>query len=833
MNSRPQGHRTQLVILVLLLAWLTSLAGCRGASEETSSSAAKSTAVVSELALSAERNQLTVGESLALVASVSYSDGSSSAVNDQVTWSSRNSNIATVDAGGIVTAYQSGRTTIFAELDGERARFNLTVVNDDAAELPTLQSITLASDDTSPCPAGATRQLTASALFSDASTRLINDEASWSSSDAKVATVAPGGSIHCLAAGSTVIEARLGAVGGQLTLSVQADAVTLTGISVRHAAERLRTGEKVQFSAVASYSDASSADISEQVTWSSSDEQRARVAAGGLVELLASGEVTISAATAGQRGELLITIEDLDVTLQSISIDAGNGELRSGRQLQFHATGLYSDNSSGDLSQSVSWDSSNPQVASVTTGGLVELLAPGSSTLSATLGTISGRKVLQVLSGSVRSFSIAAPAALVLAPGTNTRLRMRATYADGGSGELTSGIGWTSRQSTVATIAADGLVNALASGSTEIVASYGDAASRTALAVVDAMRLLVDARWPGSLSLTWLPQTGADAYRIYWSNSAGVDNSGNVTADLAQPPLVDFALAAGQDYYFRLATISGGVESPLGPELALPAGALANSVSRLDGVNLGSGLNDNTQLRQTLSVTDTAQHPDLAPGSAYASRTAASDSEPLRLNLELVNNSSNTTYCNIQVHGHYRGPAGDIANAVINHPLSGGVLPTAIGLHNSCLAPGQRGYVFASWSNIYGITDGVVIERIEGTITDAVSPPAMQLLAGALTTAGSINRLTVNNLGAAAVDINSYYGAVNSKFLLLDSAGVPLHWGYLSLPADATSSLIAPAGRLQLEFADNYAGSAGSVVFFFDVDASPNEAFPTQAVASP
>ena len=67
-----------------------------------------------------------------------------------------------------------------------------------------------------------------------------------------------------------------------------------------------------------------------------------------------------------------------------------------GATQQFTATGTYSDGSTQNLSNRVTWTSSNTAVATINTNGLATGVSAGTATISATLGSVSGNATLTV-----------------------------------------------------------------------------------------------------------------------------------------------------------------------------------------------------------------------------------------------------------------------------------------------------------------------------------------------------------------------------------------------------------------------------------------------------
>ena len=87
--------------------------------------------------------------------------------------------------------------------------------------------------------------------------------------------------------------------------------------------------------------------------------------------------------------------------LISIAVTPANLSLDSGKTAQFTAIGTYSDNTTEDVTASVTWSSSNTAVATIsnTTGsnGLATTLITGTTTITASLGGTSGSALLTVL----------------------------------------------------------------------------------------------------------------------------------------------------------------------------------------------------------------------------------------------------------------------------------------------------------------------------------------------------------------------------------------------------------------------------------------------------
>jgi hypothetical protein len=95
----------------------------------------------------------------------------------------------------------------------------------------------------------------------------------------------------------------------------------------------------------------------------------------------ADGSMTSNAA--------ILTVSLAGATLQSISVTPASPSIVAGNTQQFTATGTYSDNSTKNITSSVTWASSNPLFATIGTAtGLATGVAAGTTEITATLGSV-------------------------------------------------------------------------------------------------------------------------------------------------------------------------------------------------------------------------------------------------------------------------------------------------------------------------------------------------------------------------------------------------------------------------------------------------------------
>jgi 6-phosphogluconolactonase (cycloisomerase 2 family) len=253
---------------------------------------------------------------------------------------------------------------------------------------------------------------------------------------------------------------------------------TLRYITISPTTATIVAGTTQQYTATGYYSNGSSTS-GLSVSWGSSNTTVATITSAGVASGLAAGTTTITATALG----ITATSATLNVNgLVSIAVTPVNQTITLGATEQFNATGTYmtpgggtSTGMLGDLNAEVTWSANPASIAtfSTTTPGLVTGAAPGTTVITATLGTVSGTTNLTV-SGTTL---VITPSASLVAVGNSVSFTVVEMQTGGTTNPTTYPVTWTSSTTTVANVVASGnatggtLGAAYAVGTTTITAT--------------------------------------------------------------------------------------------------------------------------------------------------------------------------------------------------------------------------------------------------------------------------------------------------------------------------------------------------------------------------
>jgi uncharacterized protein YjdB len=454
-----------------------------------------SAATLSSLAITPTSASIANGTTQQFTAIGTLSDGSTQDLTNSVTWTSNNTNDATISTTGLATAHTNGSTTITAQsgtVTSNTATLTITTA--------TVSGISVQPGSIS-AAAGATQQLLVTANFTDGSSQNVTQSSTYTSSAPSIATVSSGGLVTTVAQGTATVTVTLNA--NTATVPVAVSMATLQSIAITPSPLSLAAGSTQQLTATGTYSDGSTANLTNAVAWSSSASGLLTVSTTGLLTSSNAGNATVTATLNSATGMLQVTVTS--AVIRTISVTPANATLAAGQTQQYTAIATLSDGTQQTETSSAHWSVSDSTRATISnasgTTGLLTSVAGGTDTVIATIGSITGQATVTITTATLSSIAVA-PAAFTLATGTTQQLTVTGTYSDGSSQNLTGTAVYSSNASATASVSSTGLVTGTAAvtGVATITATVGTQTA-TATATVTPNTLLAIAVTPATTTI--------------------------------------------------------------------------------------------------------------------------------------------------------------------------------------------------------------------------------------------------------------------------------------------------------------------------------------------
>ena len=728
------------------------------------------------------------------------------------TYASSNTAAATVTSGGTVTVVGAGTTTITAT---QAANGNYTTGSVTASLVvspiaPTIGALTAPAKN-----------------FGDASFNLTAPSSNsggaftYASSNTAVATVTSGGTVTVVGAGSTTITATQASTtnytGGSVTASLVVSAIAPTIGALTTPAKNFGDAS-FNLTAPSSNSDGA-------ITYTSSAEGVATVTSGGTVTVVGAGSTTITAtqaATTNYTGGSVtasLVVSPIAPTLGALTAPAKNFGDAS-----FNLASPTS-NSGG----AITYTSSVPAVATVSSGGMVTVVGAGSTTITATQAATTN-----YTGGSVTASLVVSPIAPTIgalsAPAKNFgdasfNLTAPSSNSDGA-------ITYTSSAEGVATVTSGGTVTVVGAGSTTITASQAATTNYTGGSVTASLVVSPIAPTIGALSapaknfgdasfnLT-APSSNSDGAITYTSSApavATISTGGTVTVVGAGTTTITASQAATTNYTGGSVTASL-VVSPIAPTigaLTAPAKNFADASFNLTAPSSNSdgAITYTSSAEGVATVTSGGTVTVVGAGSTTITATQAATTNYTggSVTASLVVSPITPTYQSIsQITKTYSTDVSFSLTAVMS------------GVSNSSGA-----YAFSSTSAAIDICGGVA--TILAYTPSAITITATQAASGNYNGAGSttftllVNR-KVPSYGAFSVPAKTYEDApfsIAAYAPTTDSVGVPFTYTsseptVATINSDGTVATIIGHGYTTItasqEASGNYAASSITTSF--------------------
>lgn len=334
-----------------------------------------------------------------------YSDGSEFDETSRATFVSDQPAVAAVvtsgPGAGFVTGLSRGTASVKASLPGMSVSGRVDVLDAQVA------SVTIQAQRDN-MPVGDSQQLRCLVRYQGAPAAI--DETplcAWTSSDASVGRFNqnPAGLVVAVSPGSFTAAAQVQGVTGTRTLAVTA--VQPDKIEVLEGAITLPRGVTRALIAIGTYPGGKLSDLTYGAEWASDKNAVAVVGNGGvlkgLVTGVAPGVAHVSARVGTLSGQGTVTVTDAKAKALSIApvnpvVRSPGGPFQPTRNFPFYATATFDDGTQQNVTEAVSWLSSDPDVCTINNSpgrkGVADILSPGGATITAVLGSLSASTFL-------------------------------------------------------------------------------------------------------------------------------------------------------------------------------------------------------------------------------------------------------------------------------------------------------------------------------------------------------------------------------------------------------------------------------------------------------
>ena len=445
------------------------------------------------------------------------------ATTKTITWTSSNTEVATVSAEGIVTAKGGGTTVITATTyNGKTVKCTITV------EQP-VTAIAL-SDATTSLWVGKTKALTATVTPTASSNTAVN----WSSSDENVATVSSKGVITAKGKGTCTITCTAAdGYGAKSTCEVTVKQ-QVTEIAISETNASLWVGDTKNITATATPTNANNTNV----TWTSSDNSIATVSSKGIITAKGKGTCTITCTASdgyGTKSTCEITIKQ---QVTEIALSETNASLWVGdtKTLTATASPTTANNTS------VEWSSSDDNVATVSSEGIVTAKGQGTCTITCTAADGYGTKSIceVTVKQQVTEIALSETSASLWVGETKT---LSATVSP--TTASNTSVEWSSSNDNVASVSSEGMITAKGEGTCIITCTAADGYGTKSICEVIVKQQVTEialsetnaSLWVGetkTITATALPTTASNT-SVAWSSSddnvATVSSEGVITAN--------------------------------------------------------------------------------------------------------------------------------------------------------------------------------------------------------------------------------------------------------------------------------------------------------------
>ena len=387
-------------------------------------------------------------------------------VIQSITWSSLDSNIVTVSNDGLIKAIDYGKTQIIATaVDGTNKVINVEVIEEEipVSNFEVSESIRV--------DVGNSKKISFKIEPKNASDQKIE----WISDNPTIATVEENGTVNGIAVGNTIIKAMMSDGNivreTKVVVTKTTNSIAAKDIKLSHATVNLNSGSSINVTATIVPSNASN----KKIKWTSDNPTIATVS-NGMIYGKSPGTtyITVTSNTISKK----IKVDVNSVIINSITLNQKSAKLGIGAEVKLYVNF----NPSTSTNKKITWTSSNSNVASVNSSGLVTTKGVGTAIITAT--TFNSKTASCTITVTNEKIQVSSIKLSSNQYSVKVNGKVGITPIISPSNATNQKITLTSSNNNIATVASDGSVKGIKEGVVEITAKTNNGKTAKAFVIV-------------------------------------------------------------------------------------------------------------------------------------------------------------------------------------------------------------------------------------------------------------------------------------------------------------------------------------------------------------
>ena len=464
------------ILGLLILTIAIFIAGCGDSgSDKTSEPTVKgsdktSEPTVTSIEVNASTLMIASGYEVTFNASAYLTDSTSKVVTNESKYISSDTTVLVKDnnISNMFHALNIGTAVVTTQYLGHE--YNTTITVTDAL----LLSIDINASALE-VPKGKTLPCIATGHYSDNTSSNISSSVDWLST---TSTINSYGLLFAENIGSTNVSASINGIESNVIEVTVSDAI-LEDLNLTVDKTEIYPSDTANYTLKGIMSDGTHINIDNiDSSWVSLDESIATISNTGVLNALSAGTVTITVTYNNISTTNKVTIDQ--AYLESITI-TGSSTVKEALTTTLVATGTYYDTTTKDITSSVVWTSSDTNVATVNYMGIVQAIHEGSTTITAVKNNISTTFEISVEKLIVSTINIYGSSSLENK--SEAQLDAFGIDANGTSINITNYSTWTSSDTNIATVSANGFITAISDGSVDIEVNLNGATSTKSISI--------------------------------------------------------------------------------------------------------------------------------------------------------------------------------------------------------------------------------------------------------------------------------------------------------------------------------------------------------------